>query len=105
MAIRRIHCPNCKPPPLDAFDIEDDWKSRLMAIDAKKPAEHFLVVTEIEKGQSPRQKRTDLPNLQCDKCGAVIPDGSKAWAFTMWQGQEPVVWEVEYGTITDAPPL
>ncbi len=100
MAIRRLYCIACKPPPMDLEDSLNHWQCRTVALTAKKPADHSITVTDYEPGQSPKTKRTDLPNLLCDKCGSPIPDGVKAWAYTAWRGAtEPEMWEHQYGEI------
>jgi len=100
MAIRRIYCKDCEKYTVNCLAVEEQmmgWHHRVVAITAQKPPDHHVTVTEYEKGESPKYKRTDLPTLLCDCCGQPIPDGAIAFAYTDWRGSiEPPVWETDY---------
>jgi hypothetical protein len=89
--IRRMYCFKCggeaMARPFDAEDYADGWRFRYREITAYKPAVHSAGING---------KEIKLPGLICDFCGDDISDGTKAVAFTMWQGTEPEVWETEY---------
>jgi hypothetical protein len=80
---------------MHAEDVSMGFKRRRVQITVKKPAVHD--VTTLIDGKVTNVE--SLPSIMCDSCGAPIPDGSTAWAETMWRSSregEPGNWEKEY---------
>jgi hypothetical protein len=69
------------------------WHRKIVGILAKKPKTHNLVF--LSDSMPPEVEA--LPSLFCDDCGEPIKDGERAFAVTMWRGDdEPEPWEEEY---------
>ena len=110
---RRILCQSCgdkwKPHPEDT---RQGWRIRVVHVSLKKPEDHSVTVVTgmtsdelislmakgVPKG---RGKTTQLPEIYCDKCGEVVPEGTVALAVTMWRDEQGEIgnWEQEYGTV------
>lgn len=91
--IRRIYCHACGLASTENLeDKADGWKYRKIAITAMVPPNHGVTVsTDKETTFHP------LTTLVCDNCGEEIKDFSRAYAITMWRGNEiPGNWEKEY---------
>lgn len=110
---RRILCPTCgdkwKPHPEDT---RMGWRIRTVHLSLKKPDDHSVTVVSdmtpeemmefVTKGAPQgRGKTTQLPEIYCDKCGEVVPEGTVALAVTMWREEQGKIgnWEQEYGTV------
>jgi hypothetical protein len=92
---RRILCADCgskwKRHPQD---VADGWQYRVVHLTVKKPDEHGVTIITDDS-----VKRSELPSILCDTCGAVIADGSVALAVTMWREGEIGMWEGGYGVV------
>lgn len=72
---------------------------REVHIEAKKPVDHAVTMTE----KTPAANVTTvhhLERLRCDFCGNPIADGTPIVAFTTWNSNredEPRPWEEHYG--------
>jgi hypothetical protein len=77
--------------------VVEGWKFRKVLGVAHKPKDlHITVRTES------KVTNIDVDVLCCDLCNAAIPDGSDAYALTMWRDEpEPEQWEDEYLDLTN----
>ncbi len=93
---RSIHCQTCGgyKRPMHPEDAAMGFQRRCVPIRVKKPAVHD--VTTIIDGKVANVE--SLPSIMCDLCGEAIPDGTPAFALTMWREHEgtPGPWEQEY---------
>jgi hypothetical protein len=97
--IRRIICESCRQKcgPQHPEDVAMGFKRRIVEITAKKPDDHKIEVFEGDNLASLESVEVrHLPSLMCDHCGASISNGSRAFAVTMWRGEEPRNWESDY---------
>jgi hypothetical protein len=95
--ITRLHCPNCKPPDqLDSEDQAAGYLQRVVYIErVKTPDDHRTTITNLDTGEVVHTSQ--IPFCVCDACNAEIPDGTPAWAWTMWhRSEKPTDWEKEF---------
>lgn len=86
---RYVYCEECrlKRGPMDNEDAANGWHQRITLLKAKKPDDLGIIVGSTFH---------PMPFV-CDKCNAPIIEGNRAYAITMWQGDnEPPMWESEY---------
>ena len=80
---------------MDPEDAAAGWHQRIVHLnEVKKPEVHQVIVTGGGK-----REVTNLPSIVCDGCGAPLFDGAPAVAITMWRGDEPPMWEQEFGNL------
>jgi DNA-directed RNA polymerase subunit RPC12/RpoP len=93
---RRIHCTTCGTArfiPMHPEDAAMGFRQRVKHLTARCPAGHGITITS-----GATVKTESLSTLRCDSCGQPIADGQPCVAITMWRGQEPPLWETDYGT-------
>lgn len=95
--ITRLNCPNCKPPDkLYPEDAAAGYSQRVVRIEkVRTPTEHRMTITNLDTGEKVHDE--NIPFCVCDSCNARIPDGTPAYAWTMWHRREkPTDWEKEF---------
>jgi hypothetical protein len=109
---RKIYCWKCgKNWRLNATDARTGYKSRKINIYLKRPGDLGLTVYDdltadeafaLMQGKKLKKpgKFSPTPKVVCDMCDAVLPDGTLAYAITLWREEDPPgPWEEGYGTV------
>jgi len=104
---RRILCPDCNekrkakyPSGLHPEDRAAGFQVRVVLIEVKKPEQHGIDVYEGNSlSAMALTKHEELPAIMCDDCNQAIPDGTRAYAISMWRGGEMGAWEQEFGKV------
>lgn len=99
--IQHLLCPLCaRKTSLHPEDVANGWLQHKVWLQAKKPDK--LQIGVYPEGKPPTV--IDVPEMVCDGCNRLIPDGSLAVAVTNWRSSENYEqWETGYGTVVDDP--
>jgi hypothetical protein len=91
--MRAIYCPTCSAGfNIHPDDITEGWKLRRIAIKVHRPEQGHEII--IKSGDE--TSVIDVPIVVCDSCNCELPEGTDAFAVTMYKGQEPPAWEEAY---------